>query len=598
VKPQDFKGTVRRLFAYLSPYKFSLIMILITAILGTVFNITAPKLIGNVVTELFEGALQGIKGEEVAGINVEFITRMLLILIALYLFSSLFSYIQQFLAGSIAHRTVYDLRKGVNDKLSRLPLKFYDSRTHGDLLSRAVNDVDNISTSLQQVVSQLLTSVITIIGVIVMMITISPLLTAVILITLPISFFGIKAITSRSMPHFKGIQKTLGELNGHIEETYSGHTIVKAYGKEKDNIESFRNINQRIYQSGKMAQFISGIIMPLMSIINNFSFILICVIGGGLVTRGSITVGDVTAFINYARMFSQPLMQVANIANMVQSGVASAERIFEILDEPDEIQDLEKPDSIANPHGEVTFDRVNFSYKTDEPLIEEMNIHVKQGQSVAIVGPTGAGKSTIVNLLMRFYELDSGRIMIDGLDVTRLSRGELRSLFGMVLQDTWLFTGTIKENIAYGKVGATDEQIIEAARYANADGFIRKLPEGYSTFLQEGDSLSQGQKQLLTIARALLADPVILLLDEATSSVDTRTEVHIQKAMKNLMKDRTSFIIAHRLSTIRDADLILVMNKGTIVEQGTHAELIERQGYYAELFHSQFEDAGMEKVAQ
>ncbi|CAN7386547.1 ABC transporter ATP-binding protein [Paenibacillus sp. LjRoot153] len=592
MKPKHVQGTIRRLFKYLRRYSFSLWMIMVTAVLGTSFQIVAPMFIGSIVTELFNGTVHRITGTAAVDIDLTFIARMLLSLTALYLFSSLFGYLQQYLAGQVAQRTIYDMRMDLNEKFAKLPLRFYDSRTQGELLSRAVNDVDNVSNTLQQVVSQFLSSAVMLIGVVIMMLTVSPWLTLAILLTLPLSYFGIKAITSRSKPYFMAMQRTLGELNGHVEETYSGHAIVKTYGNEHKNIEVFKEKNAQLYQSGKMAQFISGIMMPLMSIINNLSYIIICILGGSLVIRGMMTIGNVQAFIQYSRSFSQPLMQVANIANIVQSGLSSAERIFEILDETEETPELSEPVVISKPKGEVSFDHVQFSYQDDIPLIEEMNIHVKQGETVAIVGPTGAGKSTLVNLLMRFYEVGDGRITIDGNDITKMSRGGLRGLFGMVLQDTWLFTGSIKENIAFGKPGATEEEIEEAARFANADAFIRNMPEGYDAMIHEGgDSLSQGQKQLLTIARAILADPVILLLDEATSSVDTRTEVHIQKAMQGLMEGRTSFVIAHRLSTIRDADLILVMDKGKIIEHGTHEQLLERQGFYSDLYYSQFESA-------
>jgi ATP-binding cassette subfamily B multidrug efflux pump len=582
-------SALRRLMAFLKPFRASLLMVLATAVIGTAFQIVAPKLIGIIVSELFDGAVQGARAGTVNGIDVILIFRIIVSLTVLYLLSSAFSYVQQLMAGNVTQRIVYDLRMSVHEKLARLPLRFYDSRSRGDVLSRAVNDVDNIGNMLNQVISQLLVAVMTIVGITVMMLTIDPLLTLVVIATLPLSYVGMKMIASRSMPHFKNYQMTLGELSGQVEETYAGHTIVKAYGSERRNIGMFRAINERLYESGRKAQFISGFMMPLITIVNNLSFILICIVGGLSVARGSIKVGDVQAFIQYARTFSQPLIQVANIANMIQSGIASAERIFELLDEPDEIPDAAYPLRIAKPRGDVRFEGVHFRYKEDVPLIDGMDIQIKKGQTVAIVGPTGAGKSTIVNLLLRFYELDSGRITIDGVAINELSRGDLRSLFAMVLQETWLFTGTIKQNLAYGKADAKDEDIVRAAHAANADAFIRKLPEGYDTLLNEdGDILSQGQKQLLAIARALLADPAILILDEATSSVDTRTEAKIQQAMSHLMEGRTSFVIAHRLSTIRDADIILVMDKGRIVEHGDHERLLKQDGYYAELYNSQF----------
>jgi ATP-binding cassette subfamily B protein len=505
--------------------------------------------------------------------------------------SSIFSYIQQFLMAGVAQKTVYGLRNEVNDKLGRLPLKYFDSKSHGEILSRAVNDVDNISNTLQQSLTQLITSLITIIGVIVMMLTISPWLTLILLLTLPLSMIVIRGAASRSQKHFKAQQMELGQLNGHVEEMYSGHKIVKAYGQEDISVAKFDQINDRLYESGWKAQFVSGNIMPLMSMVSNIGYVFISVVGGIMVAKGSISIGNIQAFIQYARQFSMPLVQTANIANIIQSTIASAERVFELLDEEEEIPEAADGHDLklAAPRGDVAMKDVAFGYQSDTLLIENMDIEVKSGQMVAIVGPTGAGKTTLVNLLMRFYEVNEGTITIDGADITRMKRGHLRSLFGMVLQDTWLFNGTIRDNIAYGREGVTEEEIIEAAKAAHADHFIRTLPEGYDTVLnEEASNLSQGQKQLLTIARAILADPAILILDEATSSVDTRTEVYIQKAMHELMQGRTSFVIAHRLSTIRDADLILVMNQGSIIEKGTHNELLAQGGFYADLYNSQF----------
>jgi ATP-binding cassette subfamily B protein len=579
---------------YMRPYSIALWIILAVAVLGTAFQIIAPKLIGEIVTILFDETVKRIQNEQPMDIRVENIVNMLFGLTALYIFSSIFGYIQQFLAGNVAQRTVHDIRKDLNDKLSRLPLRFYDDHAHGELLSRAVYDVDQVGNTLQQVLSQFLSSAIMFVGVLVMMFSVSPWLTFAFLLILPVSFFGMRAVASRSRPYFTGMQRILGELNSHVEETYSGHALVKVYGKENDNIQTFKRKNEQLYYANKMAQFISGLMMPIISILNNLGYIVICIMGGALAIRGAITVGDVQAFIQYARNFSQPLIQAANIANLLQSGLASAERIFEILDEAEESPEEDKTLTLEYPKGEVRFEHVQFRYKDDVPLIEDMNIHVKPGETVAIVGPTGAGKSTMINLLMRFYDVNAGRITIDGVEITKLSREHLRSLFGMVLQETWLFTGSIKENIAFGKPVATDEEIMEAARMAHADAFIRNLPEGYDTIIHEGsDVLSQGQKQLLTIARAILANPVILLLDEATSNVDSRTEDHIQKAMRKLMEGRTSFVIAHRLSTIRDADLILVMDKGRIVEQGRHEDLLKRRGFYYDLYRSQFETATM-----
>lgn len=544
---------------------------------------------GKATTKLFEGLMLKMKGAPGAKIDFDYIGQIILLLIGLYIISAIFAYIQQFIMAGVAQKTVYNLRKEVDEKLNRLPLKYFDSRTHGEILSRAVNDVDNISSTLQQSLTQLITSVVTILGVIVMMLSISPLMTLIVVLTLPLSFVAITKIAKKSQTYFKGQQKSLGQLNGHVEEMYTGHKVIKVFGREQKSIEKFDETNEALYQSGWKAQFMSGMIMPLMSFINNIGYVLVSVVGGLLVTKKAIEIGDIQAFIQYARQFSQPITQTANIANVIQSTIASAERVFEILDETEEVPEAASPKEIIAPKGDVRFEHVSFSYKENEPLIDDMNIDVKQGQRVAIVGPTGAGKTTLINLLMRFYEINSGKILIDGVDTRDLKREQLRGLFGMVLQDTWLFNSTIRDNIAYGREGATEEEIVAAAKAANADHFIRTLPEGYDTILnEEASNISQGQKQLLTIARAILANPAILILDEATSSVDTRTEVQIQKAMDHLMKGRTSFVIAHRLSTIRDADLILVMNHGTVIEKGTHEELLQEGGFYADLYNSQF----------
>ncbi|MFH5186884.1 ABC transporter ATP-binding protein [Paenibacillus sp. TAB 01] len=588
-KAKNFKGTLRRLAGYLKPHRMALLTVLAAAILSAVFSTVSPKILGKATTKLFEGIM--MKAHNVPGAEVDFgyIGNILLLLIVLYIVSSIFSYIQQYIMAGIAQKTVSDLRNELNGKLSRLPLKFFDSKTNGEILSRVVNDVDNISSTLQQSLTQLITSLVTVVGVIIMMLTISPILTLIVVLTLPLSLIVTKGVASRSQKHFMGQQKSLGELNGHVEEMYTGHRIVKAFGREAKSVETFDEINDRLYESGWKAQFISGIIMPMMSFVSNIGYVLVSVVGGILVTKRSIEIGDIQAFIQYTRQFSMPITQLANIANIIQSTIASAERVFELLDEQEEVPEAPRPQAIAKPRGEVRFEHVRFGYKEDAPLIEDMNINVSSGQTIAIVGPTGAGKTTLINLLMRFYELNGGKITIDGTDITEMSRGGLRSMFGMVLQDTWLFNGTIRDNIAYGRAGATEEDVVRAAQAAHADHFIRTLPEGYDTVLnEEASNISQGQKQLLTIARAILADPSILILDEATSSVDTRTEVYIQKAMNELMKGRTSFVIAHRLSTIRDADLILVMNKGAVIEKGTHEELLEQGGFYADLYNSQF----------
>lgn len=591
-KAKDFKGTMKRLIGYLKPYRFRLLAVLVTAVLSTVFAIVSPKLLGNATTILFEGMMMKMRGVPHAAVDFDAILQILLALGGLYVMSAAFSYMQQFIMAGVAQKTVYHLRKDLNEKLSRLPLRYYDSHTHGEVLSRVVNDVDNISNTLQQSLTQLITALVTLVGVVVMMLTISPLMTLIVILTLPLSFLVTAMIASRSQRYFMGQQRALGELNGHVEEMYTGHQIVKAFGREDRSISDFNRINGKLYDSGWKAQFISGIIMPLMTLINNIGYVLVCVVGGVLVTHRTIQIGDIQAFIQYARQFSQPITQTANIANIIQSTIASAERVFEILDEEEEVPETTQPRVISSPKGEVQFHDVKFSYKQDVPLIENMNIDVKKGQTIAIVGPTGAGKTTLINLLMRFYEIDDGKITIDGVDLRDLRRGDLRSLFGMVLQDTWLFHGTIRENIAYGRKDATEDEIIQAAKAAHADHFIRTLPEGYDTMLnEEASNISQGQQQLLTIARAILADPAILILDEATSSVDTRTEVHIQTAMHELMKGRTSFVIAHRLSTIRGADRILVMNEGRVIEQGTHEELLAEGGFYTDLYNSQFSDS-------
>ncbi|WP_438318894.1 ABC transporter ATP-binding protein [Sporosarcina sp. FA9] len=588
-KAKNFKGTLRRLIRYLKPRQNQLIAVFFAAILSTVFMIAGPKIMGNAITELFEGAYGKITGVADAAINFNAIANLLIILAGLYLFSSVFSYIQQFIMSSVAQRTVYDLREEVNGKLEKLPLKYYDGRPVGETLSRVTNDIDTIGSTLQQSITQFITSIVTIVGILIMMLTISPILTLISLVSLPLSIFVIRPFLKRSQKHFAKQQKTLGQLNGHIEEMYTGHQVVKVFGHEKKSVADFDDVNEQLYDAGRKAQFISGIIMPMMSLIGNLSYVLICIVGGILVTTGSIRIGDIQAFITYSRQFSQPIMQTANIANIIQSTIAAAERVFELLDEEEEITEV-TTSTLVRAKGEVVFEQVQFGY-TEDLLIKDMNIHVHPGQTVAIVGPTGAGKTTLINLLMRFYELSKGTIKIDNLDTRMMSREDLRTTFGMVLQDTWLFNGTIKENIGYGKNEATDEEIIAAAEMARADHFIRTLPEGYDTILnEEASNISQGQKQLITIARAVIADPPIMILDEATSSVDTRTELLIQQAMNRLMKDRTSFVIAHRLSTIRDADLILVMDKGEVIEQGTHFELLEANGFYADLYNSQFSD--------
>jgi ATP-binding cassette subfamily B protein len=596
-KAKNFKGTLRRLVGYLKPKRAALLAIFSLAILSTVFSIFSPKIMGKATTKLFQGLIAKMMRVPGAKIDFDYIGRIILLLIGLYIISAVFSYIQQYIMASVAQRTVQDMRRDVMDKLNRLPLKYFDGRTHGEILSRVTNDIDTISTTLQQSITQLITSVVTIIGVVIMMLTISPALTGITIVTLPLSLIVTIGIAKRSQKLFAAQQKSLGQLNGHVEEMYTGHKVVKAFGHEAKAIDEFDQINDRLYDAGWKAQFFSGMIMPLMQFVGNLGYVLVSVVGGIYVTKRIIEIGDIQAFIQYSRQFTMPITQTANIANIIQSTVAAAERVFEVLDEEEQVPESETPAQLANPQGHVQFEHVKFGYTEEAPLIEDMNIEAKPGQTIAIVGPTGAGKTTLVNLLMRFYEVNGGRITVDGVDIREFARGDLRRLFGMVLQDTWLFNGTIRDNIAYGCEGATEEQIVRAARMAHAHHFIRTLPEGYKTVLnEEASNISQGQKQLLTIARAFLADPPILILDEATSSVDTRTEVQIQHAMAELMKGRTSFVIAHRLSTIRDADLILVMNHGTVIEQGTHHELLEQGGFYADLYNSQFSGAAAEAV--
>ncbi|MED3911771.1 ABC transporter ATP-binding protein [Peribacillus simplex] len=586
-KAKDFKGTLKRLLTYLKPRRNKLISVFFAAIMSTIFMIVGPKIMGNAITELFEGAYGKFQGIPGATINFDKIGQILLLLAGLYALSSLFNYVQQYIMSSVAQDTVYDLREDVNEKLEKLPLKYFEGRPNGETLSRMTNDIDTIGSTLQQSLTQFITSIVTILGIIIMMLSISPLLTLISIVSLPLSIFAIRPILKRSQKYFADQQRKLGQLNGHIEEIYTGHQVVKAFGYEKKASAQFTEVNEELYKAGSKAQFISGIIMPMMFFIGNLSYVLISVVGGILVTQRSISIGDIQAFITYSKQFTQPITQTANIANIIQSTVAAAERVFELLDEEEEMKE-QTTANIKRANGAVSFEHVDFGYG-EEMLIEDMNIDVLPGQTVAIVGPTGAGKTTMINLLMRFYELNGGKINIDGLDTRNMSRNDLRKNFGMVLQDTWLFNGTIKENIAYGKNGATDEEIFAASRTAHADHFIRTLPDGYETILnEEASNISQGQKQLLTIARAVLADPPIMILDEATSSVDTRTEVFIQKAMNRLMEGRTSFVIAHRLSTIKDADLILVMDQGKVIEKGTHSDLLRENGFYAELYNSQF----------
>lgn len=583
-KAKDFKGTLRRLLKYLKPYSLLMLAVAAFSILSTIFSIISPRVMGFITTHLYEGI-----SSAAVTIDRSYILRILVILSGLYLVSGVFGYAQQFIMADISQKLVYDLRKEINEKLHRLNLSFFDSKTTGEILSRVSNDVDTISSTLQQSVTQAVTAVITLAGILVMMLIISPVITLATLITIPLSILLTKNIAKISQKYFAAQAKSLGEINGHIEETFSGHSTVKAYGNESKAIQDFERINKDLYEHGWKSQFITGIIMPLMQLVNSLGYIVVAVLGGIFVIRGTLPIGDVQAFVQYSRQFNQPIMQLAEIINTFQSTIASAERVFELLDEKEEDLDPEEPIYPQTEKSDVRFEKVTFGYTKDKLLMEELSLEACCGDTVAIVGPTGAGKTTLVNLLMRFYEIDGGRITIDGVSTREMTRLQLRERFGMVLQDTWLFNGTIWDNIAYGREGATSEEIIEAARLAQADHFIRTLPQGYDTILnEEASNISQGQKQLLTIARAILANPTILILDEATSSVDTRTEVLIQKGMDQLMRGRTSFVIAHRLSTIKNADMILVMNEGRIIEKGTHQELLEKKGFYAELYNSQF----------
>jgi ATP-binding cassette subfamily B protein len=588
-KAKNFKGTLVRLLAYLRPHRAGLVVVILAGAVGTTCSVVGPKLLGIATTKVFAGYLAKSRGVPGAAIDFDGIGRLLLGLVALYLVGNAFQYLMQYLMANIAQQTVYTMRREVEAKFDRLPLKFFDARTRGDVMSRAVNDLDSISGTLQQNLTQLLTSVLTLVGVTIMMLTISWILTLAILLTLPLSIVVVAQIAKRSQKFFMKQQTALGALNGHVAEMYGGHTIVTAFGRQKKSVATFAALNETYYDGAWRAQFVSGIIMPTMMFVGNLGFVLVAVIGGLLVTRGSIAIGDVQAFIQYSRQFSMPITQLSGIANMIQLTIVSAERVFELLDEEEESADTAPAAMIAAPRGAVQLDAVSFRYKEAVPLIDGMSLDIAPGRTIAIVGPTGAGKTTLVNLLMRFYDVDSGTIRVDGVDIRQLERGALRRMFGMVLQDTWLFSGTIRENIAYGREDATDEAIVQAAKAAQADHFIRTLPENYDTTINEqASNLSQGQKQLLTIARAFLADPAILILDEATSSVDTRTEVLIQRAMAELKRSRTTFVIAHRLSTIRNADAILMMEQGRIVEQGTHQQLLAANGAYAALYRSQF----------
>nr|UWI48770.1 ABC transporter ATP-binding protein/permease [Clostridioides difficile] len=589
-KANDFKGTMRKLIAYLSKFKISIILVIVFAIGSASFSIVGPKILGKATTKIFEGLVSKVSGGNV-GIDFDAIGKILTLLLCLYLVSALFSFIQGFIMSGISQKVSYNLRQEISVKLDRLPMKYFDTKTHGEILSRITNDIDTLNQSLNQSMTQLITSVTTMIGVLIMMLSISGVMTLVALLILPISMFVISRIVKKSQKYFRSQQEYLGNVNGQVEETYSGQTIVKAFNREEEAINEFDKLNDSLYNSAWKSQFLSGIMQPLMMFIGNLGYVMVSILGGWLAIKKTIEVGDIQSFIQYVRNFTQPMTQIAQVANLLQSTAAASERVFEFLEEEEEDQVVENAVSIDGLEGKIDFENVNFGYNSNKTIINDFSVNVKPGQKVAIVGPTGAGKTTIVKLLMRFYDVNSGSILIDGHNIKDFNRSELREMFGMVLQDTWLFSGSIMENIRYGKLNATDEEVIEAAKSAHVHRFIKTLPDGYNMKLnEEASNVSQGQKQLLTIARAILADPKILILDEATSSVDTRTEVLIQKAMDNLMEGRTSFVIAHRLSTIRDADMILVMNEGDIVEQGNHEELLKKGGFYANLYNSQFEE--------
>ena len=587
-KAKDFKGTMKKLMGYLTQYKIGLLLVVIFAIGSTIFNIAGPKILGKATTELFHGLINKVSGG--SGIDFDKIAKILIGLMCLYVCSALFSFIQGYIMTGVSQKLTYRMRKEISEKIDRLPMGYFDKMTHGEILSRITNDVDTLSQSLNQSATQVITSVATIIGVLVMMLSISPLMTVIAILILPLSMGLIGMIVKRSQRYFKEQQEYLGYVNGQVEEVYGGHNIVKAFNKEDDVIDEFDRDNDRLYRSAWKSQFLSGMMMPIMQFVGNLGYVAVVILGGYLAIKKTIEVGDIQSFIQYVRNFTQPIQQVAQVANMLQSTAAASERVFEFLGEPEEEAAPENPVVLKNPEGAVEFEHVHFGYNPEHTIIHDFSVKVEPGQKIAIVGPTGAGKTTMVKLLMRFYDVSGGSIKVDGHDIREFDRGELRRMFGMVLQDTWLFKGSIEDNIRYGKLDATHEDVVKAADAAYAHRFIQTLPGGYGMELnEEASNVSQGQKQLLTIARAILADPKILILDEATSSVDTRTEVRIQKAMDNLMKGRTSFIIAHRLSTIRDADLILVMKEGDIVEMDRHEELLAKNGFYADLYNSQFE---------
>lgn len=587
-KARDFKGSIGRLTAYIGRYKFAILIVMIFAACSTVFGVIGPKILGKATTALSEGLLAKIRGT--GGIDFTYIGQVLMFVLGLYLLSALFSFVQGWIMTGVTQKLCYRLRKEISEKINRMPMKYFESRTYGEVLSRITNDVDTLGQGLNQSITTIITSAATLIGVLIMMLGISPLMTLIALVILPVSAFLVSFVVKKSQRYFKDQQEYLGHINGQVEEVYGGHLVIKAFNREKDTVEEFHRTNEILYESAWKSQFLSGMMHPIMMFVGNLGYAAVSLVGGLLTIRGVITIGDIQAFIQYVKNFTQPIQQIAQVISQVQSMAAASERVFEFLGEEEEDQTVGHPADVSAITGEVTFDHVQFGYQPEQMIIHDFSVKVKPGQKIAIVGPTGAGKTTMVKLLMRFYDVNAGSVCLDGHNIREFNRRDLRDAFGMVLQETWLFKGTIMENIRYGRLDATDEEVIAAAKAAHADHFIRTLPGGYQMELNEDASnVSQGQKQLLTIARAILADNKILILDEATSSVDTRTEVSIQKAMDNLMRGRTSFIIAHRLSTIRDADIILVMKDGDIVEQGNHETLLAAGGFYANLYQSQFE---------
>lgn len=588
-KPKNFKGTLKKLGSYLSKFKWMLVIVVVCAIISTIFNIVGPKILGNITTEIYAGVMKMIAGT--GGIDFGVIAKTVAILFSIYIISAAFSYIQSFIMVGVGQRFTYSLRKGISEKINKLPVPYFDRKTHGEVLSYITNDVDNIAQNLNQSITQLITSATTVIGILIMMLTISWQMALVALLVLPVSLALVMLVVSKSQRYFKSQQEYLGQVNGHIEEMYSNHELVKVFNGERKSIQQFTQLNDTLYVSTWKSQFLSGLMQPIMEFVGNVGYVAICILGGFYASQGRITVGNIQSFIQYMRRFTQPITQLANVSNMLQSMIAACERVFEFLEEEEEIADTQNPHSVEDIEGKVTFKNVKFGYDADKIIIKDFSAKVEPGKKIAIVGPTGAGKTTLVKLLMRYYDISSGEIKIDGINIKDFKRDDLRSLFAMVLQDTWAFNGTIMENIRYGNLQATDEDVIQAAKMAQVHHFVKTFPEGYQTVLNEDSTnISQGQKQLLTIARAFLVNPKILILDEATSSVDTRTEMQIQKAMDELMKGRTSFVIAHRLSTVKNADLILVIREGDIVEQGTHEALLQKGGFYEKLYNSQFEE--------